>query len=216
MGRSVPAARGRILASVSSRDRLRSLRPREVARPTLVVAMALKPSFSRMPMSPTLQAFGMTRNSSWSSLKSARTAFMFLAIRRPLHRRGRLDRTAFRLDERLPIHLNEATCRIVPPSKARRSPRAMSCGDGFHNQYAACCLGKNKKRNRVVYAKRTSRPSTSPVRFELDVAKHLPSRFRRSDRDRHRTGDDDRIRSRVAELEGAVSGRLQSFWMKAS
>jgi hypothetical protein len=60
---------------VSSRVRDRSSRPIDAESPALVVAIAPKPSFSSWRISPTLQAFGMTKNRSCIDLKRWRADF---------------------------------------------------------------------------------------------------------------------------------------------
>jgi hypothetical protein len=74
-GRSVAAQTVRMFCNVSSRDSERSLRPMDAERPALVVAIAPKPSFSSWRISPTLQAFGMTKNSECIDLKRWRADF---------------------------------------------------------------------------------------------------------------------------------------------
>jgi hypothetical protein len=64
-----------VLHNVSSRESVRSLRPMDAERPALVVAIAPKPSFSSWRISPTLQAFGMTKDSECIDLKRWRADF---------------------------------------------------------------------------------------------------------------------------------------------
>lgn len=74
-GRSVATHNARTFCRVSSRDSDRSWRPMEADRPALVVAIALKPSFSSWRTSPTFQALGMIKNSECKERKCARIDF---------------------------------------------------------------------------------------------------------------------------------------------